>query len=112
MQPKRAKLPEPARTCPACGRLSLERVRHDLWLSLFFIPVLPVKRGQPLWECSQCGYGAPQAPAPAAPRPTPARDEPPGLPAPGQGPGRCRFCGQPLEPGFKYCPNCGAKTAA
>lgn len=145
MQPKKIRLEGPRRTCPACGQGSLGWVRQDHYLSLFFLPIFPVKTGQPYLECDQCGQGydparMEQAQAVAALRPslpgTPpaaapelgeiikiAKPESPAVsvataapavrPEPEKSPAavpeRCRFCGGRLQPGFKYCPFCGAR---
>ncbi|MFH1058346.1 MAG: zinc ribbon domain-containing protein [Pseudomonadota bacterium] len=158
MQPKKITLDGPRRPCPACGQGSLAWVRRDYYLSLFFLPLFPVKTGQPYLECDHCGQGydparmeqaqavaalrpnqgsadAPAGPAlpepgeiikmpkpgspsaqaaapAAAPAATPApRPEPAKAPEPAAEPvpERCRFCGGRLQPGFKYCPFCGAR---
>jgi tetratricopeptide (TPR) repeat protein len=44
-------------TCPACGReASFVPRTGRYWLSIFFIPVLPVSGKQPICECTQCGH--------------------------------------------------------
>jgi hypothetical protein len=51
---------------------------------------------------------APAPKPPAAPAPTPAR-KPPAAPAPKR---FCTQCGQPLQPGDRFCRACGAQTAS
>ena len=79
--------------CPSCGlhRARLKRVDH--YLSFFFIPLFPVKRGTPVLICDNCGiigdgYGEP------------------GTPFEGRG-NTCPSCGRLLESHFRFCPYCG-----
>jgi len=53
--PRTVTLDKQARICPECGRLALYHKRIDHYLSLFFIPVFPVKRGEPFLSCEGCG---------------------------------------------------------
>jgi hypothetical protein len=45
------------RNCPACGLLS-EMREHRLrnFFTLFFIPLIPLGRGQTVMTCSRCGF--------------------------------------------------------
>jgi hypothetical protein len=43
------------RICPNCGRPSLYLKRIDHYLSLFFIPLFRVKRGELFLSCEACG---------------------------------------------------------
>lgn len=109
MQPKTVELEDAKRPCPSCGLNTCQRLRQDYYLSLFFIPLFPVKRGEPYWQCTRCGQAC-QAQAQAialAPRPGPPPDATQDRPA--SGPAACRFCGGGLGPGFRYCPYCGAR---
>jgi len=45
VQPRTVLLSRQPRTCPACGYPKLFLKRIDHYLSLFFIPLIPVKRG-------------------------------------------------------------------
>ena len=92
MQPRKVKLDQAPRRCPACGREGARLVRLDHYFSLFFIPLLPVKRGEPYLECPHCGPLQGRAPGRAAPRPS-----------------RCPTCGRPLQPDFDFCPGCGRR---
>ncbi|CAO0824322.1 Zinc ribbon domain-containing protein [Desulfarculales bacterium] len=89
--------------CPACGLNTCQQMRQDYYLSLFFIPLFPVKRGKPFWQCSRCGQGCQNRTAAYA---TP-QASPRGQTA--SAAGACRFCGGDLNQGFKYCPYCGAR---
>lgn len=86
------------RPCPGCGLAGCRLKRRDHYLSLFFIPLIPVKRGEIYLECSHCG----------------GVFDPSGGPA-GGGAGRrpdhglCPACRRPVEPGFAYCPYCGRR---
>ena len=97
MQPKKVQIDDQPWPCPTCGLPSARRKRRDHYLSLFFIPLIPVKRGESFLECNRCGgvfdeSGRPQADLfhPEASR-------------------RCPKCGEQLSSEFKYCPHCGHK---
>ncbi len=96
VQPKTKTLDPTPRICPACGLAQARLKRVDHYISLFFIPIFPVKKGEPVLMCDRCkavsSPGGPEAPAGAA----------------FAGP-KCARCGYPAEPGFRYCPGCGAK---
>ncbi|GAM29453.1 hypothetical protein SAMD00019534_126290 [Acytostelium subglobosum LB1] len=47
------------RVCPNCHLQSVQLVRNDSWGSLFFIPVVKIKSGQPYLHCSACGATIP-----------------------------------------------------
>jgi DNA-directed RNA polymerase subunit RPC12/RpoP len=92
--PRTVTLDRNARTCSNCGRLTLYLNRSDHYLSLFFIPLFPVKRGRPFLTCGSCGAVFDE------------RGEP--LFKPGYGGGRtCPHCGGRVGPDFVYCPYCG-----
>ncbi|MBW2096912.1 MAG: zinc ribbon domain-containing protein [Deltaproteobacteria bacterium] len=93
IQPKTVLVDEQPRVCPSCGLGQARLKRVDHYLSLFFIPLFRVKKGEPFLECPQCGvsgglYGTGSGPS---------RELPP----------RCPYCGYPVEPTFRYCPSCG-----
>jgi RNA polymerase subunit RPABC4/transcription elongation factor Spt4 len=97
VQPKTVTLEETPRLCPACGLAQARLRRIDHYLSLFFIPLFPVKRGDPVVVCDRCGTVS----TPGEPM---WRTAAPGPPA-----GQCSRCGFVLERDFKYCPNCGVR---
>jgi hypothetical protein len=102
VQPKTKVLDETPRLCPACGLAQARLKRIDHYLSLFFIPLFPVKKGEPLLMCDRCGHMAvPEETwgTTAAPQPREFSRVP-----------RCGQCGRELEPSFAYCPYCGSKV--
>lgn len=89
------------RLCPSCGLPSGRLKRRDNYLSLFFIPLFPVKRGEPFVECNRCqgvfpvqdsGYEMPAASKPG-PKSNPV----------------CQGCRQLVDERFVYCPWCGRR---
>jgi rubrerythrin len=97
VQPKTVTLDETPRLCPACGLAQARLRRIDHYLSLFFIPLFPVKRGDAVVICDRCQ---------AVSRP----DQGIGPSASRFGKIRCLRCGHPLESTFQYCPNCGNRV--
>ena len=95
IQPKIKKLEDVARRCPACGQFRAYRKRVDHYLSLFFIPLVKVKTGQPFILCDQCTRNGAAA----------AGDHTAAAP-PRQS--RCAACGRTLKPDFTFCPYCGS----
>jgi primosomal protein N' len=68
--------------------------RVDHYVSLFFIPLFPVKKGAPFLICENCktvldehGYSMDAEQA--------------------FGPTRCPHCGRHIDPDFTFCPHCG-----
>jgi len=96
VQPKKVPVDGLARTCPACGTPTAHRVRLDNYLSLFFIPVFPVKKGRIVLACQNCGGVWDEGAPIARPEPRPI------------GP-RCPACQQIVEPSHRFCPHCGHK---
>ena len=88
-------------TCPRCGLAQVYERRVDHYLSVFFIPLVRVAKGEGFPWCERCQQplsGSPGAPGPE----TPPRPEGPA----------CPDCGAPLDPGFRFCPHCGRRTKA
>jgi rubrerythrin len=95
IQPKTVTMDRQPRNCPACGHLKVYLKRIDRYLSIFFIPLFPVKRGTPFLICENCSS---------------TFDE--------QGRGvefermprerKCPHCGRTtIDPEFSFCPYCG-----
>ncbi|MBN1938429.1 MAG: zinc ribbon domain-containing protein [Candidatus Aminicenantes bacterium] len=96
--PKTIVLDDPPRPCPSCGRTSCRLTRTDHYLSLFFIPLFRVKKGEPVRACRECGAFCGENRANSFP------------PVDGEHPAVCRTCGRPLEPDYVFCPKCGFKV--
>lgn len=94
IQPKTVTIEKQARSCPSCGHFDVSLKRVDHYVSLFFIPLFPVKRGAPFLICDHCNtvlderghsMGAEQ----------PVREK------------RCPSCGREVDTDFAFCPYCG-----
>lgn len=97
IQPKTRVLDEGRRTCPACKRVTLQRQRVDHMLSVFFIPLFAVERGEPFFACPECGAAAGREGAERRSPESPVS-------------GACPFCGRRLDRDFVYCPGCGKRV--
>ncbi|MGC8720501.1 MAG: zinc ribbon domain-containing protein [Thermodesulforhabdaceae bacterium] len=98
VQPKTVTLDETPRLCPYCGLAQAKLKRIDHYISLFFIPILRIKKGEPLLICDRCGFTAREDEAYKVQRPQPVEK-----------PLRCPSCNMILDPSFRYCPHCGTK---
>jgi hypothetical protein len=95
IQPKTVVVDKQARPCPTCGHIEVCLKRVDHYLSLFFIPLFPVKKGVSFFACERCkttfddlsGYRANM---------NVSRKN-------------CPHCGKQIEPHFNFCPYCGKK---
>jgi hypothetical protein len=92
VQPKTVDVDNQPMLCPSCGLLRARHKRVDHYLSLFFIPILPVKRGEPFLFCDRCGVQS---------REQFHKDYS------NNGSRACKNCGRRLESDFSYCPFCG-----
>ncbi len=93
IQPKLVDVDSPPRQCPSCGLYQAGLKRQDHYFSLFFLPLIRVKKGVPFLQCRRCGSVSAESGEPFdVPRE-------PGL--------QCRFCRMPVEPGYRFCPHCG-----
>jgi len=94
IQPRTKVVDKTPRMCPTCGLQQAYLKRTDHYLSLFFIPLFPVKKGEPFLMCENCERTRyekePQFNTPSW------KDEK-----------RCNSCGRVLEKEFSYCPYCG-----
>ncbi len=82
------------RLCPSCGLAQAYLKRVDHYVSLFFIPVIRVKKGEPVLVCNRCEFAGFNAPKQQPPSESPQ-------------PVMCKQCGRSLENDFRYCPFCG-----
>ncbi|MBI5969196.1 MAG: zinc ribbon domain-containing protein [Deltaproteobacteria bacterium] len=99
MQPKKVQVDDQPRPCPNCGLPSARLKRLDHYLSLFFIPLIPIRRGERFLECNRCGRIFEETG-----RPQWRSFEQASL-------GICPRCRQPLASDFKYCPYCGQRVS-
>ncbi len=98
VQPKTRTLDETPRRCPRCGLHQAVTQRVDHYLSLFFIPLIRVRQGDPFLYCQRCHQ-------PVDAMGTKTGGPPPdGAPKP-----MCRQCGRTLSSDFGYCPYCGRR---
>jgi hypothetical protein len=98
LQPRIKVLDEKPRACPRCGLHQAYLKRVDHYLSLFFIPVLRVKTGEPVLICNRCE-------GPVADR---HLDSDRTTDFPG-GRKTCRFCNRDFPSEYSYCPVCGRR---
>lgn len=99
IQPRTVRLAKQAMTCPVCGHTDVYLKRVDHYLSLFFIPLFPVKKGVPFWGCDNCDAVLDKRGAPI--RVEQRRET-----------ARCPYCGRSLEEDFDYCPKCGRRIVS
>ncbi len=59
VQPKTVALDETRKLCSACGLAQAKLKRVDQYLSLFFVPLFRVKKGDPVLICDRCGAMSP-----------------------------------------------------
>lgn len=97
VQPRKIELDENPRMCPVCGLATARLKRIDHYISLFFIPLIPVKRGTPFLECNRC-----KGVFDETGRPRYGGDF--------HAVRRCSSCGKELEGDFAYCPYCGKRV--
>lgn len=93
VQPRTVVLEERLRSCPHCGHMAVRRQRIDHYISLFFIPLIPIKRGVVHLVCGHCKHVV---------------SEGAGTDTGFKG---CHHCGSPVELEFVYCPYCGKRVS-
>ncbi|MBW2606053.1 MAG: zinc ribbon domain-containing protein [Deltaproteobacteria bacterium] len=94
ISPKTKIIDKIPRRCPLCGLHQAYFKRVDNYFSLFFIPLIRVKKGEPFIMCNRCEgqiseFGEDQR----------------GWP--GQQKDKCKSCGRRIDKGFDFCPYCG-----
>jgi predicted RNA-binding Zn-ribbon protein involved in translation (DUF1610 family) len=92
--PRKKRLESHPRICPGCGLAQAYLVRSDDYLSLFFVPILRIRKGRPMIQCERCGHTSDEN----------GRAYSTGMDLRAR---RCTRCGTSLESDFHYCPQCG-----
>ena len=92
--PKIKVLDQNPRRCPVCGLNQAYYKRMDHYLSLFFIPILRVKKGEPFIMCDRCEQTFHELGADFTSHQQ-------------KGAQTCRYCGKNVGSDFKFCPYCG-----
>ena len=94
VSPKTTLIDKKPMICPVCGLAQARYKRIDHYFSLFFIPLLRIKKGEAVLICDKCeqevkefGFG--------------------GSPFSGEKELSCNNCGKKLQDGFDFCPYCG-----
>jgi hypothetical protein len=98
IQPKVKVLEETPRRCPRCGLHQAYLKRVDHYLSVFFIPVLKVKTGEPVIICNRCERPVTDSDADLFRAQEPQTPEK-----------SCRFCGKGFPADYTFCPICGRR---
>ncbi|MCU0284929.1 MAG: zinc ribbon domain-containing protein [Acidobacteria bacterium] len=93
IQPRTVRLEKKERACPYCAHFEVYEKRTDHYLSVFFIPLIRVKKGISYVVCENCHAYV------DSDKNVKASEE-----------NQCRSCGRLLDPGFSYCPYCGERT--
>ena len=95
IQPRTVRLEKRPEACPFCFHLDVYLKRTDQYISVFFIPIIRIKKGVPFLTCENC-------------RAVLDRDDGfIGMDRGGDRIRRCGSCGRSVEPDFDYCPYCG-----
>jgi DNA-directed RNA polymerase subunit RPC12/RpoP len=92
VQPKTVLVDKQPRDCLSCGQRFVYLKRTDHYLSLFFIPLFPVKKGIPFLVCNRCGSVVDETGRGIREQHTE---------------NRCSHCGRSVEEDYVYCPYCG-----
>jgi hypothetical protein len=98
VQPKTRRVDDNPQRCPSCGLAQAYTTRVDHYLSLFFIPLIRVKKGAPFLLCDRCGRPLDDFQAPAHAQP------------PSGGTTVCVACKRTFDRSFAYCPHCGQRA--
>jgi RNA polymerase subunit RPABC4/transcription elongation factor Spt4 len=94
VQPKTKTVTKQTNVCPVCGHPEICQKRVDHYLSLFFIPLFPVKKGIPFWTCENCNTYFNDQGKPITPFYREYTRS-------------CPHCGRSVGPDYIYCPYCG-----
>jgi len=93
ISPKVKYIDHTPRRCPVCGLQRAYYKRVDHYISLFFIPLIKIKTGEPVLMCERCERAVSEIRKDAFEN--------------GQLP-QCHNCGSVLGDDYKYCPYCGS----
>lgn len=98
IQPRTVRLEKHAGACPNCSHFEVYLKRVDQYISVFFIPLFPIKRGVPFVACENCDslFESPVHMGRQDYREAGPETDP-----------RCGSCGRAVKPDFSYCPYCG-----
>jgi RNA polymerase subunit RPABC4/transcription elongation factor Spt4 len=94
VQPKTVTLTKVTRVCTVCGHPEISQKRVDHYLSLFFIPLFPVKKGSPFWVCGNCETVYDDSGTPLSSQQPDGRKT-------------CPHCGRSVFSDYTFCPYCG-----
>jgi hypothetical protein len=97
VQPKIVELDNNPRRCPSCGVFQARLKRTDHYISIFFLPVLRIKKGDPFVICERCGVNSPGSYDEASKAFNDNLKN------------RCPHCGNRIDQGFRFCPSCGKR---
>lgn len=98
VQPRTRTIDQTPRRCPRCGSHQAVTQQVDHYFSLFFIPLLRIKQGDPFLYCQHCQLQVDSMGVETGPPPTDGPQKP-----------LCRQCGRTLVSDFRYCPYCGRR---
>ncbi len=98
LQPKTRRVDENPKRCPSCGLAQAYTTRVDHYLSLFFIPLIRVKLGQPFLLCEGCQRPVSDSRAPVEEV------------SPSGSSSVCVACKRAFDSSFRYCPYCGQRA--
>jgi len=93
VSPKIKTLESTPRLCPVCGLAQAYLKRIDHYLTLFFIPVLRVKKGEPVIICEKCERNVSETIQNQWLQTHTEKS--------------CQSCGRTIKEDFSYCPYCG-----
>lgn len=93
VSPKIKTIESTPRICSVCGLAQAYLKRIDHYLTLFFIPIIRVKKGEPILICERCEKNVPEIRR--GNQLQTSRET------------NCRSCGRTIEKEFMYCPYCG-----
>jgi RNA polymerase subunit RPABC4/transcription elongation factor Spt4 len=96
VQPRTHRGPKTDQICPRCGLARVYERRLDHYFSLFFIPLVRVKKGTNFSWCEGCQAPLSGTGGGNGPRSEPSIEKP-----------VCPGCGQILAPQYRFCPYCG-----